>query len=329
MSTEVIPLGEVYRGWEPFFVAFGAAAIAAWPVYRMLVRLGSRQKVSEYVPEHAGKQGTPTMGGLIVLAGLLAVAAVYFDPWLLPVWIATGIFGAIGFLDDFVVPRLMSSKRGLGWLPKLGLQLIGAAVLPLWDLRGDGSWVAIGVEIFLLLFFVNAFNFADGLDGLAGGLLVALCAGAAAMALIVSSPLALLLCAAMLGSILPFLFLNAPPAKVFMGDVGSMPLGYLLGVVSVQLLVGAGRSGVTTLLTIAILTIWALVLVAELVPVPIQILSVKLRGKRIFPKTPIHHAFESAGVPETRIVWWFLLVQTLLSIAAVYVLAGAVAGAQG
>ena len=108
----------------------------------------------------------------------------------------------------------------------------------------------------------------------------------------------------------PFLFYNAPPAKVFMGDVGALPIGALLG--WAFLLVGRPQ-GVPMDLNLGGACVMSLLLVAELLPVPLQVLSVKLRkGKRLFPRTPIHHAFQHSGWPETRVVWAFHLVQAVL-----------------
>jgi phospho-N-acetylmuramoyl-pentapeptide-transferase len=154
--------------------------------------------------------------------------------------------------------------------------------------------------------------------------------------LALASPVAVT-AAALCGGIIPFLFLNAPPARVFMGDFGSLPIGAVLGFLTAFL---AGQfSGSTVFPAVGIvgspapefwigndsrsylpLALLGFVMAAELIPVPIQIASVKLFKRKVFPFTPIHHAFERAGWKETRVVWSFILVQ-LLATAAAYTVA--------
>lgn len=318
-------MDEITLGLGGMWIAFIVAAIAATPIYRWLLAVKSRQIVSEYVSEHAKKQGTPTMGGLIILvgsfAGFLATPNLPKGLW----WIFLG-FVATGFLDDFIVPRLIKGKRGLGWKQKILLQLAFAGIA-FWQ---DGwlanpyrgwSWLIVGVLI--VLFDSNAYNFADGMDGLAAGLLIPFSLGLTALLFyvihfpdgnLVSVPAVLVFAS------VPFLFLNAPPAKVFMGDVGSLPIGATLGYVTAFGLGHAFDSGFheisNTLPFFAQFAVLHTVLIIELVPVPIQIASVKLFKRRVFPMTPIHHAFEKAGWPETRVVALFLLLQLICVLAA-------------
>jgi len=292
-----------------FCIALLVAAVLAAPVFRLLLALKSRQEVSKFAPEgHQKKQGTPTMGGLIVLGG--ALAALFVEPGTaVPIGLLLG-FALVGFLDDFVVPRALKGKRGLGWVPKLVLEVVAAlgAFSAGGALARDPVWV--GLAVFVVLFCANAYNFADGLDALAGGLLLALAPGFLLLATLWANPAVAVLIAALAGAMLPFLFLNAPPARVFMGDVGSLPVGAVLGWAIVQL---AGTSGLGEPARWGVLCVLGLVLIAELVPVPIQIASVKLTGRRVFPRTPIHHAFEHKGWPETRVTWTFLLAQAACS----------------
>lgn len=285
----------------PFWIAFGAAGLAAYPVYRTLIRTNTRQTVSEFAPEsHQKKQGTPTMGGLIVVIGLLVALAYPSDSaWISWLVLVVGM-AAIGFLDDWVVPRRWPGKRGLGWKQKLAMQVVvavpAAYLFPL--TRQDP--LHVGLFALAVLFTANAYNFVDGLDGLAGsiGLLLALGLGSLAAG---SS-----MTAVMAGALVPFLVLNAPPAKVFMGDVGSLPIGAVLGGLGYASAVLAGdASGVVAVVVLA------LVLIIELVPVPLQIFWVKVFKKRLFPYTPIHHAFEKAGWPESRVVWLFAIAQAV------------------
>ena len=172
-----------------------------------------------------------------------------------------------------------------------------------------------------LLFFVNAYNFADGLDLLASGLLVILALSLMILVMPFSESafpvweISMIL----IGSILPFMFFNAPPARVFMGDVGSLPLGGLIGANFIYCWTEIGDSltgnyGREFKFALFVLSI---ILVLELILVPIQIGCVKLFKKRLPIRTPIHHTFEYWGWPESRILWSFLLVQILLAALAI------------
>lgn len=312
-------VGEPPGAAVAFLVALAVSGVLAWPIYRLLLAVKSRQTVSQFLGEgHQAKQGTPTMGGLIVLVGLLGgLAAVAWEAPLLVLMLG---FGAIGFLDDFVVPRILKGKRGLGWIPKLGLEFLVAVAFLL--LPGMGmSFGDKCLFAFLVLFGANAYNFADGLDGLAGGLLIIL---ATAMWFLVWGGGTGLVFPALVGATIPFLFLNAPPAKVFMGDVGSLPIGALLGASAAAIWSGVGvhSNGADPFTNRLAVLVLGLVLLAELVPVPLQILSVKLRkGKRLFPRTPIHHTFEFWGWPESKITWTFLLVQVVCAGCAISIVA--------
>lgn len=303
-------------------VSLLVATVAAPVVLRALIRLRSRQTVSAFVPEHAAKQGTPTMGGLIILLGLLSGLMVARpEGWLAPLALILG-FGAVGFLDDYVVPRWMPGKRGLGWMPKLALEGLAIGVA-LWVSGSFAAPIVAAMSAFLVLFYCNAYNFADGLDGLAGTLGVILALSLAGLAAVAGSPLVQVTMVALALGYVPFLMLNAPPARVFMGDVGALPLGAVLGwaVATLAMPADAAR-GALGWLGLAVLSG---VMVIELVPVPLQILSVKLRkGKRLFPRTPIHHAFQHAGWPETRVTAMFVLVQLVLALmgGALFLMSG-------
>lgn len=316
------------------FSAFGGAllvsAAAAYPVYAVLLRLKARQTVSQHAPgTHQAKQGTPTMGGLMIVFGIfLALAAL--GAGVGPLLLLVG-FTVVGFLDDFVVPRAMKGKRGLGWKQKLGMQILIAGSAA-WLSFPGGDWMPIALASFLVLFFSNAYNFADGLDGLAGSLGLILAFAFAALGIHFLGEAPTVVAAAIGGALIPFLFLNAPPARIFMGDVGSLPIGALFGwlvtkgllwqeTATVALPEGATAGGPYVLrhglevLGLPLL-ILSLIMIIELVPVPLQILSVKIRKKKLFPYTPIHHAFELKGWKETQVVWTFALVQFLFAVAA-------------
>ncbi len=296
-----------YRIASAFLVSLIVSGVAAPLVYRMLVNLGSRQKISEHVTEHAHKQGTPTMGGLMILAGWIAGILVCFPLKHTKTFLGIIVlFAAIGFADDYVVPRMWPNTRGLGWKQKLILQIGGTAAI----LYGVGyATKDVAYLTFLVLFFSNAYNFADGMDALAGSLAVILATtlGVFAIASAANPWVTPHVMFALVGGLVPFLFFNAPPAKVFMGDVGALPIGAALGfaVGNIPL-----RSEVMAWqLWVLPLTLLSLVMIIELLPVPIQIAGVKILKRRIFPRTPIHHAFQIAGWPETRVVMMFVLVQ--------------------
>jgi phospho-N-acetylmuramoyl-pentapeptide-transferase len=235
------------------------------------------------------------MGGIFILAALFvalaATPAKVLD--IGPVCTLLIGFATIGFVDDYVMPR-RSDKRGLGWIPKLTMQIaVGAVYSWQYSFTPESFWAA-----FWVLFFANAVNFSDGLDALAGSILII----ALVPFCLVRPDLAL----PTIGAILPFLILNAPPAKVFMGDVGALPLGALFG----HLFAGSPWQHSAWPWALAVL------LILELVMVPMQIASVKLLRRRIFPATPIHHGFEKMGWQESKIVWTFVVSQAVLSAAA-------------
>ena len=301
----------------PFWVAFVASAIAALPVYKSLLALKSRQTVSQHAPEgHQKKQGTPTMGGIIILIGVMATLlwVGQTDIFVIaPLLVLLLGFGAIGFVDDFVVPRLMAGKRGLGWMQKLALQIafsVGAG------LCAGMPPTALAMFTFVILFWSNAYNFADGMDANASLISLGLSVGFFLISLAQPNTVPDIAALAIAGATIPFLYLNAHPAKVFMGDVGALPIGALYGVSFWGLITNpaSGHMSVPILGLVAVLI--SLVMIAELVPVPIQIFSVKVFKRKVFPYTPIHHAFEKAGMPETRVVAMFAIVQLLASLAA-------------
>ncbi len=301
------------------FVSFVASAISAPLVYKLLLQLKSRQTVSQHLPEHAKKQGTPTMGGIIILIGLLAGAVATWQREMLAPMILVLGYAAIGLVDDFVIPRMDSTKRGLGWMQKLVLQ-VAFAGLACWVGDMFDMW-QIALAIFCILFFSNAYNFADGLDTLAGGLGLIWCFGLFFLATIglgAESELKLLLALGI--GFIPFLLLNAPPAKVFMGDVGALPIGALMGWLFFRVFSGLAdpsQSVLSPTMVIVMCAAFSLVFVLELVPVPLQIASVKILKRRMFNfKTPIHHGMQDAGWSEGRIVMFFHLVQIVLILGA-------------
>ncbi|MCH8273200.1 MAG: hypothetical protein IH851_00215 [Armatimonadetes bacterium] len=290
-----------------FWVALSVSGVLAWPCLLFLRKIGSVGRISRHLSEgHQAKAGTPTMGGLFVVigaaAGLLAASRA---PSVVPVLVLLFGFAAIGFLDDFLIPK-MTNRRGLGWLPKLAAQFAVVGVFI--------AFFGFSPETLLQAFFIvaaaNAVNFADGLDWLASWLLIIALVPFVVYYLYVQGgrpELMAILSIAIIGGLIPFLLLNAPPARLFMGDLGALALGAAFGFIfSLSPWDRAAWPWVASL-----------ILILELVLVPVQIAAVKLWKRRIFAATPIHHAFEAAGWPESRVLWTFLTAQVVLSAAAV------------
>jgi phospho-N-acetylmuramoyl-pentapeptide-transferase len=304
-------------------------SIAAPFVFKLLVKLKSAQNVSAHLEGHQHKQGTPTMGGIIVLVGLLCGMAATWRAEYLGVLVLILGFAAVGFADDYLVPKMNPGSRGLHWMPKLGLEIgaaVGAAVMSGWS-----GPVQMGLFVFLVLFLSNAYNFSDGLDTLSGGLGVILCIGFAALYVLVPELVGIqtnpghagiasnqLVLALSLGvAFLPFLFYNAPPAKIFMGDVGALPIGAVLAWFVAGILLPQDDQSLISSQFVGPVTVILLVMFAEIIPPPLQVFWVKVFKKRAFNfKTPIHHAFEDLGWPHTRIVWAFHVVQAALVVLA-------------
>jgi phospho-N-acetylmuramoyl-pentapeptide-transferase len=325
-----------------FLAAFLLAAVPGQPVIALLRRLGARQNVSADAPvAHGAKQGTPTMGGLLILGAhtlvvlgfcLVALLARQQDIGLgvmLPVLLMTLGFGAIGFLDDFLSTR-RGKNLGLKAREKFSAQCLIAIGFALWLARASqpnlttsialtptlsfGDWVLGGKVVDLgiwyyplaVLFIValsNATNFTDGLDGLASGVILFISLTLALLLLRTFYPALTFFTIALAGALAGFLWWNAHPAKVFMGDTGALALGAALAGVA---LVSKQEMG----LIVASLVCWA-----ELFSVMIQVLVFKWRRRRhgleyarahrIFRRSPLHHHFEEIGWPETQVVTRF------------------------
>jgi phospho-N-acetylmuramoyl-pentapeptide-transferase len=297
-------------------VSLGVSSLFAPIIFKMIKAMKSHQNVSEHLPQHAEKQGTPTMGGLIILLGAIVGAFAAPSVDLLAPLVLIATYGLVGFSDDYLVPKFKPGSRGLHWVPKLGLE-IGGVLLAVW-IAGLTQPYQIALAVFLVLMFGNAFNFADGLDGQAAGLGAFLILGlAGVMYGFGTYSASLTVLAAILAALIPFFILNAPPAKVFMGDVGALPIGAVLGwaVFDMVSLPEAADHGIWLWTALGV---WSLVMLAEIVPPPLQVFSFKLRKKRLFPfKTPIHHGLQDSGWPETRVASLLVSLQAAVSLIAV------------
>ena len=311
-------------------LGFIGATIFGLIIIPFLKKLKAGQNINIYVEAHRNKAGTPTMGGLIFIIPtfaitlfLLLTGKIEYSVNLVIVLFVFLSYGLIGFLDDFISLRRKTNK-GLTQFQKILLQLIVALVFYVLfrQYTAGDSYLrisALGIDwnlgwfygvfiLFLLVGSSNAVNLTDGLDGLAGGLsaIAFLAFGLIAMGSwwIEGNSDMGIFCFILMGSIMGFLVYNSNPAKVFMGDTGSLTLG-------------------ATMATIAILTSHELslaviggVFVIETLTVIIQISSVVLLKRRVFLMTPIHHHFERLGWRENDIVKVFWIVGFILSLCA-------------
>lgn len=296
--------------------------------------------IREYVPDtHLKKQGTPTMGGLMILFSVTISTLLWCDLSSVYMWIALGVFlgfGLLGFSDDYL-KLTRSDNPGLSGRMKLVFQGLigGVAVLAYIAYTADfdqATGLAIPfVKEFLVplgWFFVvfgllvvvgssNAVNLTDGLDGLAIGpvMIAAACFGLIAYLVghikfanylqihyVAGTGELAVMCGAVIGAGLGFLWYNAPPAAVFMGDTGSLAAGGLLGILSV-----------ITKHELVLAIIGGL-FVVETVSVVVQVMSYKLTGKRVFRMAPLHHHFEKKGWAEPTIVIRFWIIAIILAL---------------
>jgi phospho-N-acetylmuramoyl-pentapeptide-transferase len=313
------------------------------PVIINLLRLkqGKGQPIRNDGPQShlVSKLGTPTMGGLMILSGVTVSTVLWANPANPYVWVVLGVtlgFGLVGFYDDYLKVT-KQTHAGISGVTRLAIEAVIAAAacvaianlgrqpfatslaFPFFkDLMIDLGWFFMVFGTFIIIGAGNAVNLTDGLDGLAIGpvMIAAMCfaaiaylAGNKAMAdylqihYVAGTGEIAVLCGAVLGASLGFLWFNAPPATIFMGDTGSLALGGMLGVVAV-----ATKHEI-------VLAIVGGLFVLEAVSVIVQVVSFKLTGKRIFRMAPIHHHFEHLGWTEPQIVIRFWIISIVLALA--------------
>jgi len=301
-------------------------------------------QVGQYIrddgpPNHKDKTGTPTMGGCLILPVIMVSTVFWAEPKNIYVWLVMFViicFGLIGFVDDYL-KAIRKSSRGLSIKSKFSLQVLVALVVaivlhvyPGFDSRlnvpffktitPELGWGYIPLAIFIIVGASNAVNLTDGLDGLAIGpiivafssyLIFAYLAGHVKIASYLQIPYVAgtgelsVLCGAVLGASLGFLWYNAYPAELFMGDVGALPLGAVLG-------------------TVAVITKQELVLILvggifvfETISVILQVAYFRMTGgQRIFRMAPIHHHFELKGWPESKVTVRFWIIAVILALVS-------------
>lgn len=294
-------------------MAFMLSTVATSLSIPILKRKHAGQNIRAEGPEsHLSKSGTPSMGGIAIIAATLItiLATRQFS-------MATGVlafgfvaFGAIGFADDYL-KIIRRNNLGLRAWQKLSLQFIAAIALVLaMDIilgRGTlvlvpftGGTIDMGIwyipfTVFVVLAMVNSVNLTDGLDGLASGTtaIIAVFFALAGVTLANETGTSFIICLA--GACIGFLIFNRYPANVFMGDTGSLALGGALAAVAIFMRMEL------------FLPIVGFVLVMEALSVIIQVISFKTRGKRVFKMSPLHHHFELSGMKETKVVGLFWL----------------------
>lgn len=308
-------------------IAFSISALLCPIIIPFLHRLKFGQQVRDDGPQsHLKKQGTPTMGGLIILSSIIITSLFYIPsyPKIIPVLFMTAGFGIIGFLDDYI-KIIMKRSEGLSPIQKLAGQFVVTGIFAWYIVHSgevgtdmlipftggfkDGKFLSLGILFVPALFFVtlgtdNGVNFTDGLDGLCTSVTILVATFLTIVAIgedMGISPIT----GAVVGSLLGFLLFNVYPAKVFMGDTGSLALG------------GFVASAAYMMRLPLFIPIIGLIYLAEVLSVIIQVTYFKKTGgKRIFKMAPIHHHFELCGWSETRVVAVFSIITAILCMIA-------------
>ena len=302
------------------------SSLVAPMVLWLCKKLKASQNILHYVDKHAAKQGTPTMGGLIFLLTMLFSACFLFQSNSFLAWFAiivTLAYALLGFLDDFLKIHLHHNE-GLKPYQKIvgqvGIALIvgffmyfsGGTSLTFFGWTFDIGWAVIPLVLIVLVATTNSVNLTDGLDGLAGGVsFVYVLTFGIILAFLGKNNADFnnlaMLCFGLCGGLLGFLMFNCFPAKIFMGDTGSLALGGFISVMGVL-------SGLELLIPIM-----GIMFVLSALSDIIQVLHYKRTKKRVFLMAPLHHHFEQKGVHENRIVVIYMVVTMAVCLA---VLAG-------
>lgn len=309
-------------------IGFAASAILTGIEIPMLKKMQFQQFIREEGPQsHLSKEGTPTMGGIAIFIGLVSASLIGISIYgggvstdIVVMIAVTLLFGLIGFFDDYIK---VAKKHNLGlraW-QKLVLQIlfaVGLAVymarfsgygtdvwIPFINLYVDFGWLYVPFVAFVVVAMANAVNLTDGLDGLSSGVTSIVAFFFAVVGMQFGQDSASVFCSALCGACLGFLLFNKFPAKLFMGDTGSMALG------------GAVAAAAIIMKVEFLLVIAGLIYVAEALSVIIQVLYFRATGgKRFFKMAPIHHHFEMCGMKEKNVVAMFYAVALVCCVLA-------------
>ncbi|WP_368503988.1 phospho-N-acetylmuramoyl-pentapeptide-transferase [Alkalihalophilus sp. As8PL] len=308
-------------------VSFGVAVILSPLFIPFLRKLKFGQSIRDEGPEsHQKKNGTPTMGGIVIVLSIIATTIfislqyLSFSLEILLLLLVTVGFGLVGFLDDYIK---VVKKRNLGLTSKQKLvgQLIIAGLfywgllqlgistvitIPATTISLDIGWLYLPLVIVMLVGASNAVNLTDGLDGLLAGTGAIAFGAFAILAWYADLIDVAIFSAAIVGAVLGFLVFNAHPAKVFMGDTGSLALGGAIAAIAIM-----------TKQELLLVLIGG-VFVIETLSVIIQVISFKTRGKRVFKMSPLHHHYELSGWSEWRVVVTFWMVGMILAVLGIY-----------
>ena len=316
-----------YQVVIPVLISFVISVILGPIIIPFLrkLKMGQTERV-EGVQSHLKKAGTPTMGGVIFLIATVITSLFYVRdyPKVIPVLFLTLGFGIIGFLDDYLKVVLRRSDGLLPW-QKFSLQVVVTAVftyylvnytdvslamrIPFWsDHYLNLGWLAVPVLFFAVIGTVNGVNFTDGLDGLASSVTLIVAVFFSVVSIGTKSGIEPITCA-VVGGLMGFLLFNVYPAKIFMGDTGSLALGGFV----------AGAAYMMQMPLFILLV--GLIYLVEVLSVIIQVTYFKkTHGKRIFKMAPIHHHFELCGWSETRVVAVFSIITAVMCLIALLAL---------
>ena len=317
-------------------ISFVITVVLSLILIPVLKRLKVGQMQREDGPEtHLKKQGTPTMGGIMMIIAIviaLIISCVYYMDGtneeintiknLIPLVLAAFGFGLIGFIDDFKKVVMKNPKGSSAKAKMLGLFVVSAMlVVFLQYILNLGTetlipFLKVSIElpmivytiftIFVLLAITNAINLTDGVDGLASTVSTVIITCLTVIGIIVNVPEVVLLGCITIGVCLGFLIFNLNPAKVMMGDTGSLLLGGIIGIMAIYLKMPF------------IILIICIIPVLEAVSVTLQVWYYKKTGKRIFKMAPLHHHFELSGWKENKVVSVFAIITLIASIIALY-----------
>jgi phospho-N-acetylmuramoyl-pentapeptide-transferase len=307
----------------PVIISFGVCAILCPLLIPFLRKLKFGQYIREEGPKsHQKKSGTPTMGGIVIVLSISITCLLYINNYkeIIPVLFVTIGFGIIGFMDDYI-KVVMKRNMGLRAWQKLVGQILVTAVFGFYLDRytdigtlmlipfsggkyADISFLFVPFFLIVVLGTVNGSNFTDGLDGLESSVTVLIATFFTVVAIGLQSNLSPIT-GAVAGSLMAFLLYNVYPAKVFMGDTGSLALG------------GFVASTAFMLQMPLFIILVAFIYLLEIISVILQVSYFKLTGgKRIFKMAPIHHHFELMGWSETRVVAVFAIITAILCLIA-------------